>query len=77
MEPGVACVVKICGRCTTLTRESEAAAIVRYIAHGALPGGERYLAMEWLEGEDLAQRFSQRKLSPEESLTLLRRIFAA
>jgi serine/threonine protein kinase/tetratricopeptide (TPR) repeat protein len=28
--------------------------IVRYVAHGATPAGEPYLAMEWLEGEDLA-----------------------
>jgi serine/threonine protein kinase len=29
--------------------------IVRYIAHGTTPTGEPYLAMEWLEGEDLAR----------------------
>jgi serine/threonine protein kinase/tetratricopeptide (TPR) repeat protein len=28
--------------------------IVRYVAHGTTPAGEPYLAMEWLEGEDLA-----------------------
>lgn len=32
--------------------------IVRYIAHGSTPSGELFLAMEWLEGEDLAQRLS-------------------
>src|SRR6185436_11515450 len=31
-------------------------AIVRYVAHGETPGGERYLVMEWLEGEDLSVR---------------------
>src|SRR5262245_40118735 len=31
-------------------------AIVRYIAHGELAPGRPWLAMEWLEGEDLAQR---------------------
>src|SRR5215472_7621308 len=31
-------------------------AIVRYVAHGATPRGLLYLAMQWLEGEDLATR---------------------
>ncbi len=30
--------------------------IVRYVAHGVAVSGERYLAMEWLDGEDLRQR---------------------
>ncbi len=30
--------------------------IVRYVAHGTAASGEAYLAMEWLEGEDLAAR---------------------
>src|SRR5258708_26290755 len=30
-------------------------AIVRYIAHG-VEGGDHFIAMEWLEGEDLATR---------------------
>src|ERR1700751_1185078 len=44
------------------TRESETLAglrhpgIVRYIAHGQTETGEGYLAMEWLDGEDLRQR---------------------
>ncbi|WP_428265930.1 serine/threonine-protein kinase PknK [Haliangium sp.] len=29
--------------------------VVRYISHGRMPGGAAYLAMEWLEGEDLAR----------------------
>ncbi len=33
--------------------------IVRYIAHGATGGGEYFLAMEWLEGEDLQQRLDR------------------
>src|SRR5687767_4559892 len=28
-------------------------AIVRYLAHGRIPDGTLFLAMEWLEGEDL------------------------
>src|SRR5262245_58200303 len=34
-------------------------AIVRYIADGTTGEGERYLAMEWLEGEDLADRIQR------------------
>src|SRR5262245_670387 len=30
--------------------------IVGYITHGQMPDGGLYLAMEWLEGEDLADR---------------------
>src|SRR5688572_15940711 len=30
--------------------------VVRYVAHGRLAGGGHYLAMEWLEGESLAER---------------------
>ncbi|TKD09421.1 serine/threonine-protein kinase PknK [Polyangium fumosum] len=44
--------------------------IVRYVAHGAAPSGELFLAMEWLEGEDLAQRLKRGPLSIAETLTL-------
>ena len=30
--------------------------IVSHVAHGTAPDGQRYLAMEWLDGEDLGQR---------------------
>src|SRR5262245_33700095 len=33
--------------------------IVRYVAHGTTVAGHPYLAMEWLEGEDLAQRLAR------------------
>ncbi len=46
--------------------------IVRHVAHGTTTAGERYLAMEWLAGEDLAARLVRRPLSPAESLTVLR-----
>ena len=45
-------------------------AIVRYVAHG-IEGGLAYLAMEWLEGEDLAQRLSRDGLSIRESVALV------
>ena len=34
-------------------------AIVAYIAHGPTPGGQAYLAMEWLFGEDLGCRLAR------------------
>src|SRR5688572_24391787 len=52
-------------------------AIVRYVAHGATPGGELYLATEWLDGETLAKRLEQGQLGIAESLSLVRRIAEA
>jgi serine/threonine protein kinase len=46
--------------------------IVSYIAQGATPDGSPFLAMEWLEGEDLARRLARQPLSLEEALALLR-----
>jgi serine/threonine protein kinase/tetratricopeptide (TPR) repeat protein len=51
--------------------------IVRYIAHGATPDGMHYLVMEWLEGEDLEQRFSRQRLTLAECLTIMRRTSTA
>src|SRR4051812_22249721 len=48
-------------------------ALVRYVAHGVSTGGEVYLAMEWLEGEDLADRLTRAPLSPSESVTVVAR----
>ncbi len=48
--------------------------IVRYIAHGSTPAGAPYLAMEWLEGETLAQRLARGGLTIAESLALVERI---
>jgi tetratricopeptide (TPR) repeat protein len=45
--------------------------VVRYVAHGATDGGEPYLAMEWLDGEDLSQRLSRSPLSIPESVELV------
>lgn len=36
--------------------------IVRYVAHGVLPDGDLYLAMQWLEGEDLSARLLRPQL---------------
>jgi len=44
--------------------------IVRSIGHGLAPSGEPFLAMEWLEGEDLGERLARTALSVAETLTL-------
>jgi tetratricopeptide (TPR) repeat protein len=46
--------------------------IVSYVAHGLADNGLPFLAMEWLEGEDLAHRLARQPLSLEESLALVR-----
>jgi hypothetical protein len=51
-------------------------AIVRFIAHGLTPEGEPYLAIEWLEGEDLGAHLRERGLTIAESLALGGRIAA-
>jgi len=51
--------------------------IVRYIAHGSTPSGELFLAMEWLDGEDLAQRCKRGPLSVADTVTLGMRVAQA
>src|SRR5437773_2405614 len=46
--------------------------IVRYVAHGATRDW-LYLAMEWLHGEDLAQRLARAGLTMAESIEVARR----
>jgi eukaryotic-like serine/threonine-protein kinase len=48
--------------------------IVRHVAHGELPAGELFLAMEWLEGEDLSARLARGRLSAWETVVLLSRV---
>jgi tetratricopeptide (TPR) repeat protein len=47
--------------------------IVSYVAHGLPTDGQPFLAMEWLEGEDLAARLAHNPLSVSEALLLMRR----
>ena len=46
--------------------------IVRHVAHGCTPASELYLVMEWLEGEDLAQRLPRARLAIEECVGIAR-----
>ena len=47
--------------------------IVRYVGHGLTPEGDHWLAMEWLEGEDLGERLLRAPLTGTESLALMQR----
>lgn len=51
--------------------------IVRHVAHGRLDDGKLWLALEWLEGEDLETRLAGRGLTMRESLILARRVAEA
>jgi len=51
--------------------------IVRYVDHGVTADGEAYLAMEWLDGEDLRARLTHVGLTVGETVTLGRRVAEA
>jgi eukaryotic-like serine/threonine-protein kinase len=51
-------------------------AIVRYVAHGETAHGQPYLAMQWLDGEDLEMRLARSRLTVGESLDVARRVAA-
>jgi len=51
--------------------------VVRYVAHGATEDGQLYLAMEWLEGEDLGQRLARGALGYDESMSFGKRVASA
>ena len=51
--------------------------IVAYVAHGTHGEGELFLAMEWLDGEDLSTRLQVSRLSVDEAIGLARQAAAA
>lgn len=52
--------------------------IVRYVAHGKTPQGERYLVMEWLNGHDLRHHFDNGlRLTLAQAISMIRRIAGA
>ncbi|MCY0995476.1 protein kinase [Nannocystis sp. ILAH1] len=48
--------------------------IVGYVDHGQTPEGQRFLAMEWLEGEDLSGRLARGRLPLADCVALVDRI---
>lgn len=51
--------------------------IVGYVGHGVMPTGQPFLAMEWLEGEDLAHCLRRGPLPVADAVTLLMRVGSA
>src|SRR5262245_45750130 len=49
-------------------------AMVGYVDHGVAPEGRCWLAMEWIEGESLAQRIRREELTVHEAVTVVRRV---
>jgi hypothetical protein len=62
------------GREARLLARLDHPAIVRYVAHGATPEGAPFLAMQWLEGEDLAARLARGPLPLGAAVALARRV---
>ena len=48
--------------------------IVKYVAHGISEASRPYIAMEWLEGEDLSERLARSGLTLHETLALSNRV---
>src|SRR5262249_5195891 len=55
----------------TVIAELQHPGIVRYVAHGATQEHEPFLAMEWVEGTNLADRLAEQGLSMAESVALM------
>jgi eukaryotic-like serine/threonine-protein kinase len=51
--------------------------IVRHVAHGTTPRGQYYLALEWLDGEDLAARLDRGPLGIRDALAVTRQVAEA
>ncbi|MCG5053816.1 MAG: protein kinase [Myxococcales bacterium] len=52
-------------------------AIVRYVQHGLTPGGEHFLAMEWLEGKNLEEALLAGRVPLADGLEMVSRIMDA
>ncbi len=52
-------------------------AIVRLVGHGATTDGKPYLAMEWLEGEELQRRMRQEPIAFDDAVALGRTLASA
>lgn len=48
--------------------------IVTHVAHGQTPDGQRFLAMEWLEGQDLGERLLRGPLPVQDCLRLVEQV---
>ncbi len=51
--------------------------IVRHVDHGITESGQRYLVMEWLEGEDLEARLERKRLTLAESIEIATQVASA
>ncbi len=51
--------------------------VVRYVAHGTTPIGEPWLAMEWIDGEDLDARLTRQGLTILEALAVCEGVASA
>lgn len=65
------------GRETQLLLSLNHPKIVRYVAHGLDSDGAMYLALEWLEGEDLAARLGRVGLTIAESMSVVEQVASA
>ncbi len=48
--------------------------IVAHVAHGQTPDGQRYLAMEWLDGQELSERLARGPLPVRDGIRLLEQV---
>src|SRR5262249_24442165 len=60
-----------------LLAERRHPAIVGHLGDGVTGDGQRWLAMEWLDGEDLGARLARTGVAPEEALALTTRVAEA
>jgi hypothetical protein len=60
-----------------LLAQIEHPGVVRHVERGTTEAGDAYLAMEWLDGEDLRDRLARAGLTMAESVTLGRRVAEA